>query len=335
MTSTRFFAPLALCASLLACSVGEVDYAGKSCLSGVCPSGWSCDPKTHRCVAGPSTTGTGTGAGGATSGGVGGGSQGELAPDWTVAFTAVYRFERPAPDLGSDATGHGHNLLAVGAPSLSTGDFTQGTASVAFSQEPLSHLESPDVAFETPAGTSFTTGGWFRRTSAARDSAVLISRSSAQLAGFRLVHDSASPGGGAYCDVGISNMSGRAQVEEDAGEIGVWTHLICRYDDPSQTVTVFVAGQARATGSTPGVENGTRPFQLGCDQVSCALVGNADEVFHFGGSMDDAVIARLWACGVDGSLCRCRAEDPTTYESCGRAEPDCSLALPACNAMAP
>ena len=67
-------------------------------------------------------------------------------------------------------------------------------------------------------------------------------------------------------------------------------------------------------------EAGRRAVEFACRYVRQAL--------------PDAAIQRIWACGIDGSRCSCRRDDPSTYASCGRAEPACA-SLPPCDQAQP
>jgi hypothetical protein len=71
---------------------------------------------------------------------------------------------------------------------------------------------------------------------------------------------------------------------------------------------------------------------LGCkENSSCAFIGNMDEVFFTPSALADYDINRIYACGIDGSRCRCSS---SSYLNCGYAHPLCSN-LPLCSSTTP
>ena len=71
---------------------------------------------------------------------------------------------------------------------------------------------------------------------------------------------------------------------------------------------------------------------VGCDETFCAFVGNVDEVFFATTALSDAAIARIYACGIDGSRCRCNS---SSYATCGFATAAACSNLPSCNSTTP
>ena len=112
-----------------------------------------------------------------------------------------------------------------------------------------------------------------------------------------------------------------------------WTHLVCRYDAANHTLAIFVGGalDMQVPTSNP-IQSGPGPFMIGCDQSWCQLLGNVDEVFFTRSALSTNDIKRIYACGIDGSRCRCNG---TSYLSCGFAQ-SCTSGLPTnCNQMTP
>jgi len=146
----------------------------------------------------------------------------------------------------------------------------------------------------------------------------------------------------AYCRIGFSETNGsdwnEAQTPNNIGPdvaVGVskrWTHLVCRYDGSSHTLAIFVGGALGVQQPTSNpVQTGPGPFMIGCDQSWRQLLGNVDEVFFTRAALSNADVNRIYACGLDGSRCRCNG---ASYASCGFAQ-SCANNLPACNAAAP
>jgi hypothetical protein len=82
------------------------------------------------------------------------------------------------------------------------------------------------------------------------------------------------------------------------------------------------------------VLNAAREFEVPSFDNGYRYKGKMDEVFFIKQALSDAAIARIWACGVNGSRCRCLLDDASAYADCGRAAPDCD-ALPPCDAPMP
>jgi hypothetical protein len=307
-------------AAASSCSIAPIDYTDKTC-TGTCPAGWVCNQTTLSCV--PSEV---------------------ESPDWTPALTAVYRFESPAPALGTDATGHGLTLDSHGMPSRDTSVFIEGRASLSYPDTMTSYLSSDSAAFDTPSGTSFTFGGWFHVPDVNSDSILMRkvdgtkipgNASAVSSPGFDFYIDHPA-GPGLSCEVGLNGEGPKhAPVVANA----TWMHLICRYDDSQTELRLYTNGRTTTYSSqvAAGIRSGAGPFVLGCiptDEVSCApYVGNMDEVFFVNKALDDTQIGRIFACGIDGTHCRCKKDAPTEYESCGRATGPCEeFPLTACNA---
>lgn len=114
-----------------------------------------------------------------------------------------------------------------------------------------------------------------------------------------------------------------------------WVHVACYVGTFQGTavVRIYVNG-AMVDESNGEFANHTGAFRLGVNHSSMLdFVGNVDEIFV--GSIKTttpgagAAIAKIHACGADGSLCPCDPANPADYESCGRLMGDCGR-LPAC-----
>jgi hypothetical protein len=113
-----------------------------------------------------------------------------------------------------------------------------------------------------------------------------------------------------------------------------WIHLVCRYNAQNGELTIFAGGVARGRNvdTVHGMKTGPGPFMLGCNENGyCAFIGDMDEVFFTPSALADYDVNRIYACGIDGSRCRCSS---SSYYYCGFANPLCSN-LPLCSSTTP
>lgn len=287
------------------CTV-DADLSGMPC---PCGDGWRCDPAQQICV--PVEEG---------------------APaDWTGALTAVYLFEQPPPSLGADSSGHGLHLGARNLPEQSTTHVVQGTASLEVARAAQNGLDSTDAAFASPPGTSLTFGGWFRVAGQPPVYFSPIQRHESDGTngvGYELLRD--LPNGGLRCY--ISNGTADYAQVPSCWPIDEWVHAVCRFNNATDRIDAFVGGNLSGSLGKPDIESAPGPFSV--PDSHNGFTGQMDELFFVDRSLSDDAIVRIWACGIDGSQCRCRTDQPSQYEHCGRAEPACS-ALIACDTPAP
>lgn len=249
---------------------------------------------------------------------------GVTSPDWSAALDAVYTFE-DENDLGSDSSGHGWHLSTLGAVEL-VDAHAQGSQSLHF--EPDASLWSNDTFFRTFPGTSLTFGGWVR-TEPTDAPYVLISNGDGTQGGFSLqiVPSVAS----IVCEVadgkgGFAIATPRTVV----ADFQQWTHLVCRYDDATKSIQLFVNGVALkpSAQADAGIGEGSGRFALGSP-----LDGELDEVFFTRATLNDEQVTRIWVCGIDGLRCSCSETDAAAYTACGSFD-DCSgTSLPACDSV--
>jgi hypothetical protein len=299
------------------------------------------------------TTGT-AGRGGTTgtagTGGGTGGSSGTTAPNWVPSFSIVYQLDLGIGQLAVEA----HGILQLNE----VGTFFPiqdpmgiaiegGSAQFRFMAMDPGRLEQPTGTqlpsqLQTPDGTSFTLGGWYRI--GANQSGLiqyLISNDGpgAYQGGFVFYLDQTNGGfdldrAAAYCRIGTMGSTTVFDYNEaqTANQIGAdtvagdrWTHLVCRYDAIQHTLSIFVGGERSIQNPAPkAIRSGPGPFMLGSEQPFSGFAGNMDEVFFTKTALDDQHIKRVYACGIDGSRCRCNGQG---YASCGFAAPGC-LNLP-------
>lgn len=306
------------------------------------------------------------------SAGEGAGGAGAVSPlqNWMGSLTAAYFFEGSTTTLGNEANGRmalnltGDSTGPSFFASRDLGTFIQGASSVKLPGAGdgsdgtflVSALPEP-AALQTPPGTSFTMGGWFRiDPSRTTDQEWLINDvgHGAYRGGNILALDqtpqAANPARGrfadrkaeVYCEVGSSDQAfdylSTYNVGPDAhAPAGGWVHLICRHDAVANRVAVFVAGVLSAQVASPGVGPGPGPFMIGYNDGNYGVfVGNADDVFFTRAALTDEQIYRIYACGIDGARCRCQAASPTKYATCGFAQNGAaacpSTSLTPCNA---
>lgn len=301
-----------------------------------------------------------TGAGGIAGTGGSGTGGSTVAPNWLQSIAVVYQFDGPQGQIGSEA--HGNEALHLEEDTndslLPTSDMTNaiegnsgrlpGPLSAPAYFRSRSGAALPGV-FQTEPGTSFTTGGWFRIDPSLSSSLQFLVNDEGPgtyQGGFVFYLDQTAGSFGAraasaYCRVGTSDANFNYKELQTGGNIGPdsaagnrWAHLVCRFDAATNQLSIYVAGTAtaRGTDTTHPIKTGPGPFMVGCDVTSCAFVGNVDEVFYATTALSDAAIARIYACGIDGSRCRCNS---SSYATCGFATPATCLSLPSCNSPTP
>jgi hypothetical protein len=306
------------------------------------------------------TTGTaGTGGGGAGRGGTTGGGGSTVAPDWLSSIAVVYQFDQPQQgQLGVEA--HGNNALhleeqGVFLPTSDTTNFIEGASvkmpgnlntSTYFQTATGAGLPS---VFKTEATNSWTTGGWFRITNTTDQQWLIHTEgpTTFEQGGFYFYVNQAagklsSRTASAYCRLGVKESTGNYKEVSADGTVGFdpvagnnWVHLTCRYNATTNELSILVGGVTQASNIdvTHQVASGPGPFMIGCNESwGCSLTGNADEVFFATSALSDVDVHRIYACGIDGSRCRCNG---AAYTNCGFLQSASCPMLPACNAAVP
>jgi len=307
---------------------------------------------------GSSGAGGSAGAVGMGGSGVGGST---VAPSWLPSIDVVYQFDGPqGGELGLEAHGNGAlHLEEDGAGSIlpmsdsvnaiegNSGKLTTLNGPAYFRS--LSGAALPSV-FQTEPGASFTMGGWFRVDSALNDQLQYLMNDEgpgSYTGGFVFYLDQRTGSFStsralAYCRIGTSETNFNYKEVQTGTLIGPdpvvgvskrWAHLVCRYNASTNQLAIFVAGvnAASMTDTTHPLKTGPGPFIVGCDVDFCKFLGNVDEVFYETSALTDADVNRIYACGIDGSRCRCNG---ASYTSCGFAQSSCAN-MPPCNAAAP
>jgi hypothetical protein len=311
------------------------------------------------------TAGTGGGSagrGGTTgSGGTTGGGGSTVAPDWLQSIAVVYQFDQPLQgQLGVEAHGNGTLHLEEQGTFLPTSDMTNFIEGYSVKMpgnlQTTTYFQSSTGAglpsvFKTDANNSWTTGGWFRITNSSDQQWLIHTEgpTSFEQGGFYFYVDQ-NPGklsnrtAYAYCRAGVKESTGNyKEVATDntsgIGDLGFdsvvgnsWVHLTCRYNAATNELSILVGGVAKASNIdvTHQVASGPGPFMIGCNETwGCSLTGNVDEVFFATSALSDVDVHRIYACGIDGSRCRCNG---SSYASCGLLQSAGCPMLPGCNA---
>jgi hypothetical protein len=275
-------------------------------------------------AAGGGATGGGGAATGAGGGGAGmGGGSPEKAADWTTALSAVYKFELASPSLGVDSSGNGVHLVERNNPAQNTTLFMEGSASLELG--PPHGLKGSQSLFASPAGSSFTFGGWFRAAVGSPSAMEPVERRFNDV-GYELRRE------GLQVNCTVSSLAGpappQALVPESWPE-DAWVHIACRFDNQGNTLAAFVDGTKADTANASDVNSAMQDFLV--SDTIYPFQGYIDELFFMDKALSSAAVRRIWACGIDGALCACAAQ---AYADCGRAGPLCS-GLPPCDADSP
>lgn len=235
-------------------------------------------------------------------------------------MTALYLFE-DVDDPGKATVGP--TLSETGVLDLDPASPAQGSASLRIMPAggELFGTAFPDV------GSDITFGGWFR-VEDTTNRQLLISRNQTGV-GYQLHRE---VDGAVTC---VMNQ-GSAPLQASAASalpVQTWVHLVCRFKSLGEA-QVLVNGVYPGNASAGGegfANSGT--FRIGTSLAADRLEGLVDEVFVTGDHLSNEAIARIYACGVDGTACTC---DGTSYVDCGRFTPLCApLATHDCSAAAP
>ena len=96
-------------------------------------------------------------------------------------------------------------------------------------------------------------------------------------------------------------------------------------------MSAYINGTDAAIASGQYGDRAGDQFAVGSDSPSYRFDGVIDELFVSDNTdLTPLLIRKIWACGADGSLCRCLADETSSYLNCGRAEPDGCGELPEC-----
>lgn len=259
-------------------------------------------------------------------GGAGGSIEGVPALDWNESFEALYRFETST--FGEDASENGNFLELEGQPEAVPG--IQGMGAARFPNSTVGFYADHAV-FEVTNEITF--GGWFRAETTAGNTTLMGRYDIATTEGYRLrrLADGAVECRVAAGDDVISTSVAGVWPDDD-----MWHHVICRFTlagSPAR-LTVFFDGVSVADVASVTVVLDASPtprFEVGYSSQGTGFFGDVDDLFVHSAPLSDPEIRRIFACGSDGSACRCDALAIASYTFRGRLEIEPSVELPPCN----
>lgn len=282
-------------------------------------------------AAGPANGG-GPGAGGGPSGGAGGaggaggvGGQGvgggTSAEDWLGSFGAVFRFE--GTPLGENS-GSATNLVLseTGSPQANP-DAREGASSAWLTTSDA--LTSSDTMFAL-VGNTFTIGAWVREQGGApHEESTVLAKSNFSTQGYRLGR---TPNQSLALRCGSYDGGELDFVDSAVGSFGenAWVHVACVFTDTE--IIALVNGSVSATTPAQTISHADAAFQIG----GTDFAGLVDEAFVINAALTEEAIARIRACGIDGSGCTCNGAE---YVNCGHASSDGCMNLQDCDDTAP
>ena len=272
--------------------------------------------------------GVGGGAGGSGGGfgsGGSGGASGEPAPDWTVWF-AYYRME--TSDLGIEENQADFNLAEMNSPLQAQPGFAGSLGALQVQAMNGGKLHSPHQDFATP---EFTFGAWLR--AAINDGGDNVIGKWNALEGYVMARDGDALSASCLAGDGLAVASAGV---EDVWPLDAWVYVVCRATTTS--VNVFAHREVQDVVAIRDADDvgavitfSQADFEVGTVGANPQFEGLIDDLFFVNRPIDDDSIERIWACGIDGSGCRCDATGANGYQHCGRADPGLCSALTPCD----
>lgn len=251
------------------------------------------------------------------------------AADWTNQLTAVYTFENET-DVGACTSEAALSMLPMGdVASVTTPEPPQGERVLSISSATSFLNVSSDAFAGSQAGLTY--GGWFNINSAVSQNVDLMGFADGLEQGWDMTRGNGARVAKchAYAASGVSDVDSTG----DPFDKGSWHHFVCRVNRITPAVVeVLGRGIPLASDDLDAFDEGSGAFRVGdvLNRSAESFRGEADEVFFSAQPLSDASILRIWACGIDGSLCRCEPEMPEEYEYCGRLLMQCGE-LPDCD----
>ena len=199
--------------------------------------------------------------------------------------------------------------------------------------------------FKTDASNSWTAGGWFRITATSDQQWLLHTRRPDHLRAGRVLllrqpgrRQAVEPyglrvlprrregvdrqlQGGRH---GRHVRDRRSRLRSGRGQQLGPSDVSLQRDDNQLSILVGGVTQASTIDVAHQVSSGPGPFMIGCNESwGCSLTGNTDEVFFATSALSDVDVHRIYACGIDGSRCRCNGTSFSTAGSCSRPAVRC------------
>ena len=201
-------------------------------------------------------------------------------------FTGVWHMKEATGAL-ADSSGHSLSATRVGNdPSLiiQTPGYVGNAVYQSDDEGNSTYLEVPSYD-NLSVGGSFAISGWFNADSITY--ARLFSRGTSAVAGFE-----AECGGDGSIYARGSTAASRFVNTDATPLVGNWTHVAVVYDDAS--VSIYVNGVLKKTGTTDAVVDNGNPLCIGCSGVTgekWSLKGKIDEFRLLADVPSDAWIA--------------------------------------------
>ena len=254
------------------------------------------------------------------------------AEDWSGSMVAVYDFESSGSPWdasgGTCASGTDCDLAATGSPARTTtaGEFIEGTAGAKLDASTTDYIGCTGTTCENTlyVGGSFTVGYWGKYDSTVT-SAYSMGRDNNSGDGYFVYRQGGTQDKGT-CKVGADGSStsythvAGYQVWAD----DTWMHFACVYDESANTLNAYENGvdDTPASTSTVGVAgtNYTDIRYLSNGATAGTGDSHIDEIFVYDGVLTTTDVARMAACGIDGSECTCEG---ATYTDTGKTSENC------------
>lgn len=238
---------------------------------------------------------------------------GVFAADWTMALDHIWFFDNAYQGVG------GETVTPQGAALAFTEDAIQGTHALQISENgSFAYLDDTNIG---DIDSELNAGAWVRFTGADERSFLGRWLDSGWAIGRNIE-------GKLFCSLTVESMTTVFATDENVTPNDEWAHVVCTFSN--NAVEIFVNGRPenRFTeySSDPREQlNASVAFgSAATNDNNFAFTGGLDEVFVHEGPLPRDVIRRIYACGIDGTLCSC--DDAGEYSDCGR-ESDCSTLI--------
>jgi len=261
------------------------------------------------------------------------------APDWSSSFIAVWDFE----DSGALGANNGGSCgadcdLTNTSVTQNTTTFKQGAAAGEFNAS-TDELRCPGATCdELDLAGSGTWFAWARLSTDTDNKSMLRDGQLGTTGRSYLLGRAGGATDTFVCNVIQADTTVVAQLgDTNEFPINEWHFVACRFDDSSNTLSLYHDGTVHGTTASPtDMRSVAGDFTLGAETGGSHWLGQIDETGVTSVVLTDADLCRVCSCGVDGSACLCDGGDPTAYHFAGRNATDCqSCTLGPCDKAAP
>ena len=209
-----------------------------------------------------------------------------------TAPAAAYMFDENYPTVAADSTGSGDTLTSAAGTTTWTASGHRGGA-LALSSS--AYLSTSGSVLDT--SNSFSVAAWVYLTTAGATNQTVLSQSGTSTSAFELQYRGS---GGIWAFAGQPTDSTAAAnvAVSSAASAGRWVHLVGVYDDPNDTVTLYVNGSSAGSAAATADFASSGPLVLGADKVGGTIgrffTGSVDQVFAFPKVLSAADVASLY-----------------------------------------